>query len=115
MKAVVEGRQVQCQRGGKEIHAADVAKAVGVLLKAPTKTITGETFNCYDLYVSEWDVAHLAKHIAGSPSTITGQPTQPRHEIVTEKLRRLGMKFGGRRLVEETVGQLVEAASGQEA
>jgi hypothetical protein len=110
VKAVVEGRQVRCQRGGKEVHAADVAKAVGVLLAAPPDAITGEAFNCYDLYVSEWDVAHLTKQVTGSASTLTGQPTQPKHEIVTDKLRRLGMEFGGRRLLEQTIGQLVEAA-----
>src|SRR5688500_8548571 len=61
VKAVVNGEAVACQRGGKEVHAADVAKAVELLLNAPVSQIAGETFNCYDRYVSEWDVAQLAK------------------------------------------------------
>ena len=34
VSAVVRGETVRCSRGGKEVHAADVAKAVGVLLAA---------------------------------------------------------------------------------
>jgi hypothetical protein len=86
-----------------------VAKAVSVLLAAPSEAIVGEAFNCCDRYVSEWEVAHLAKHMARSSSTIRGQQAQPKHEIVTQKLRRLGMEFGGAPLLEQTIGQLVEA------
>ena len=93
------------------MHAADVAKAVGLLLNAPANKITGEAFNCYDQYISEWDVAHLANQISGSPSQITGQQTSPKNQIITEKLRSLGMTFGGRPLLESTVRQLVEAAA----
>jgi nucleoside-diphosphate-sugar epimerase len=109
VKAVVHGEAVTCQRGGKEVHAADVAKAVELLLNAPTSSIAGEAFNCYDRYVSEWDVAHLAKQMSGSKSDIGGQQTSPKNQIVTEKLRSLGMTFGGQQLLEGTVRQLVEA------
>jgi nucleoside-diphosphate-sugar epimerase len=34
VKTVVNGKAVTCQRGGKEVHAADVAKAVELLLNA---------------------------------------------------------------------------------
>jgi hypothetical protein len=37
-------------------------------------------------------------------------PSSPKHEIVTEKLRRLGMTFGGQPLLVETIRQLLEAA-----
>ena len=96
-----------CQRGGKEVHAADVAKAVHILLSADG--IAGEAYNCYDLYVSEWDVAHLAKEIAASSSEIHGNQTAPKHQIVTEKLRHLGMEFGGRAHLEQTIRELVSA------
>jgi len=109
VRAVVQQRPVTCHRGGKEVHAADVAKAVELLLKAPASQITGEAFNCYDQYVSECDVAHLAKDISGSPVEIRGEPTSAKHQIVTQKLRSLGMEFGGRQLLEETVRELVEA------
>ena len=109
VKAVVNGEAVTCQRGGKEVHAADVANAVLLLLNARAVAIAGEAFNCYDRYVSEWDVAQLVKQISGSKSDISGQQTSPKNQIVTEKLRSLGMTFGGQQLLEATVRQLVEA------
>ena len=91
------------------MHAADVAKAAALLLTAPVKSITGEAFNCYDRYISKWDVAHLAREISGSGSEIRGTQTSPKHQIRTEKLRRLGMEFGGADLLRQTVQQLVSA------
>jgi len=106
VSAVVRGQPVQCSRGGKEVHAADVAKAVGILLTA--KGIAGEAFNCYDRYVSELDVATLAKGLSGSTSQIVGDPIQPKHQIVTDKIGALGMEFGGDALLKETVAELVD-------
>jgi nucleoside-diphosphate-sugar epimerase len=111
VQAVVRGEPVQCRRGGKEVHAADVAKAIGILLSADPSAITGEAFNCYDTYVSEWDVATLAKSFSKSASVVSGGPTIPKNQIATEKIRGLGMAFGGRALLEATVEQLVKAAS----
>jgi nucleoside-diphosphate-sugar epimerase len=105
--AVVNGEPVTCHRGGKEVHAADVAKAIGILLKADR--IAGEAFNCYDRYVSEYDVATLAKRIAGSDSQIKGSQTKPKHQIETSKIRALGMEFGGDALLEKTVKEMVQA------
>jgi nucleoside-diphosphate-sugar epimerase len=104
--AVVRGETVQCSRGGKEVHAADVAKAAGILLTA--EGIAGEAFNCYDRYVSELDVATLAKELSGSTSQIVGDPMQPKHQIVTDKIRALGMQFGGDELLRQTVAEMVK-------
>ena len=108
VSAVVRGETVQCSRGGKEVHAADVAKAAGILLTADG--IAGEAFNCYDRYVSELDVATLAKELSGSTSQIVGEPMQPKHQIVTDKIRALGMQFGGAELLRRTVAELVDDA-----
>ena len=110
VRRVVAGQPVECRRGGKEVHAADVARAVELLLAAPAETIAGEAFNCYDIYISEWDVAALAKDCSGAKTVIGGAQTRPKHQIETEKLRRLGMTFGGQELLRRTVEQLVEAA-----
>jgi nucleoside-diphosphate-sugar epimerase len=107
---VTRGEAVTCQRGGKEVHAADVAKAAGILLKSDN--VAGEAFNCYDRYVSQYDVANLARRISGSRSEIAGGQTQPKHQIETGKIRALGMEFGGDRLLEATVAELVRAANG---
>jgi nucleoside-diphosphate-sugar epimerase len=106
VSAVVHGETVQCSRGGKEVHAADVAKAVGILLTADG--IAGEAFNCYDRYVSEFDVAQLAKELSGSASEIVGEPKQPKHQIITDWIRTIGMQFGGDELLKQTVAELVE-------
>ncbi len=112
VRSVASGEPVECRRGGKEVHAADVARAVEILLLAPD--IAGEVYNCYDRYVSDYEVASIAKRLSGSPSEIRGQPATPKHQIVTEKLRRLGMLFGGEPLLEQTIGQLLAAVAAQE-
>jgi len=104
---VVAGRPVRCERGGKEVHAADVARAASILLRA--EGIAGEAYNCCDRYISEYEVATLAREIAGSSSAIEGEPKSPKHQIVTDKLQALGMRFGGRELLEQTVQELVAA------
>ncbi len=107
VRAVVRGEQVECRGGGKEVHAADVARAVALLLRSDG--IQGEAYACYDRYVSRYEVATLAREISGSAATILGEPSEPKHQIVTEKLRGLGMQFGGERLLRETITELVEA------
>ena len=110
IQSVVQGKQVNCQRGGKEVHAADVAKAIRICLDAEAQAITGQAFNCYDRYISELDVATLAKELSGSDSIILGEPKQPRNQIETGKIRNLGMQFGGDSLFQQTVGELIAAA-----
>jgi len=110
VSAVVKGETVQCSKGGKEVHAADVAKAAGILLTAAG--ISGEAYNCYDRYVSDLEVATIAKELSGSKSQILGEPKQPKHQIVTKKIRGLGMEFGGDELLRRTIAELVNAVRG---
>jgi nucleoside-diphosphate-sugar epimerase len=106
---VVRGEPIESARGGKEVHAADVARAVALLLTADTRAISGQAFNCYDLYVAEEHVARIAKELTGSRSTIANLNRGPKHQIETRKLRDLGMTFGGEMLLRRTVEELVEA------
>jgi nucleoside-diphosphate-sugar epimerase len=103
---VVEGRPVHCKGGGKEVHASDVAKAAGILLDAAEAKITGQVFNCCDRYVSQLEVANLARESSGSTSVIEGQVPTPKHTISTDKLRSLGMQFGGKALLQQTIREL---------
>lgn len=41
-------------------------------------------------------------------AVVRGNQTTPKNQIVTDKLRRLGMLFGGRPLLRRTVEQLVD-------
>lgn len=104
---VVAGEPVRSVRGGKEVHAADVAKAVTLLLRA--EDIAGQAYNCYDRYVAEQDVAEIAKRLTGSRSTIEDIKRAPKHQIETGKLRALGMEFGGQARLESYVEELVAA------
>ena len=108
VSAVVRGEEIRCRGGGKEVHASDVAKAVHILLVA--NGIAGEAYNCYDRYISQYEVATIAKRMSQSSSKIIGQPTSPKNQIITAKLRALGMEFGGQALLEKTIFSLVGAA-----
>ena len=107
--AAVARGDVECRRGGKEVHAADVARAAALLLGA--EPVAGEAYNCYDRYISEFEVATLARELAGSRSAIQGEAPTPRHQIVTTKLQALGMRFGGLALLKQTIAEMIEAAT----
>lgn len=106
---VMAGRSIESNHGGKEVHAADVARTVGILLDADPAAITGESFNCYDMYVTEQTVAAIAGQLTGNTSTITPDNQGPKHQIDTGKIQALGMQFGGRPLLERYVAQLTGA------
>lgn len=106
---VVRGERIDTPRGGKEVHAADVARAAELLLSVEAQRIAGQSFNCYDLYVAEEHVARIAKELSGSASTISDSNRGPKNQIDTTKIRALGMTFGGEPLLRRTIGQLVEA------
>ena len=106
---VLRGEPIETAKGGKEVHAADVARATDLLLRADAKAIAGQAFNCYDRYIAEQEVARIAKELTGSNSTIADLNRGPKNQIVTDKIRRLGMAFGGEALLRKTVGDLVEA------
>lgn len=106
---VVRGEPISTAHGGKEVHAADVARAVGVLLNAEPKRIAGQAFNCYDRYIAEQEVARIAKELTGSASAVADLNRGPKNQIVTAKLRELGMTFGGESLLRQTVAELVAA------
>ncbi len=108
VKSVAEGKTDRVTpQGGKEVHAADVAKAVGILLKADG--VAGQAYNCYDRYISQEEVADIAARLSGRDVTIAQTNTGPKHQIDTSKIRKLGMEFGGPKLLKSTVAQLLSA------
>jgi nucleoside-diphosphate-sugar epimerase len=106
---VLRGEQVESARGGKEVHALDVARAVQVLLFADAQRVAGQSFNCYDRYISEEQVARIAKELAGSDNAISDLNRGPKHQIDTAKIRAFGMTFGGEALLRRTVQELIHA------
>ena len=105
---VVAGRAVQPTGGGKEVHVSDVVKAIRLLLHAPVESITGEAFSCCDSFYSHYDVATLAKRIAGSAGEVMGSQKSPKHLIETKKIKSLGMKFSGIPVFERTVTDICQ-------
>jgi nucleoside-diphosphate-sugar epimerase len=106
---VLGGEPIESARGGKEVHALDVARAVALLLQAEAKAVAGQAFNCYDRYVAEQEVARIARELSGSASAIADVNRGPKHQIATGKIRALGMTFGGEPLLRQTVAELVKA------
>jgi nucleoside-diphosphate-sugar epimerase len=106
---VLRGEPISSAKGGKEVHAVDVARAVELVLSADAKLIAGQSFNCYDMYVAEQAVARIAKQLTGSRSEIADLNKGPKNQIETRKLKGLGMTFGGEGLLKQTVRELVEA------
>ncbi len=108
VKSVAEGKTDRVtSQGGKEVHAADVAKAVSILLQA--EGVAGQAYNCYDRYISHEEVADVTAKLSGGNVTIARTNPGPKHQIDTSKIRNLGMTFGGEGLLERTVGELLNS------
>jgi len=110
VRQVCAGQDVDATGGSKSVHAADVAKAAALLIKQDD-SVSGEAFNCCDRMISEFEVASVAKEIAGSSARIAGPAKQSRNQIDTSKIASLGMRFGGDALLRETVTALVRRAT----
>lgn len=106
IRRVKKGGRISVAKGGKEVNAADVAKAISLLLKADN--IAGQAYNCYDMYIADQDVALIAADIINSNCIIEDVNKGPKNQIDTQKIRSLGMTFGGKELLKKTVEEIVE-------
>lgn len=110
IKEVRNGNDVHVTGGSKTVHASDVAKAALLLLEQ-NELRSGETFNCCDRMISEYEVAEIAKRLCKSTSKITGLKKEAKHQINTDKLQAVGMQFGGTELLEATIAELLDGSS----
>jgi nucleoside-diphosphate-sugar epimerase len=107
--AIADGRPWADPRGGTEVHGADLARAVWLLLTAPA--VAGGVFNCSDLYVTSREVALIVQRLTGARGPLPDPPAAlPTHVMAAGRLRGLGWRPGGQGRLERTVGELVEAA-----
>ena len=104
--AVARGEAVDCRKGAKVVHAADVARAA-LLLLTTAEPIAGEVYHCVDRFTTEREVAEVAQSIAGTSGPIAGDTPSNRHPITSAKLLACGMNFGGESLLRTTVAALV--------
>ncbi len=110
VSAVARSETVECRGGGKQVHAADVARAASLLVHTDAERVSGEAFNCVDMHVSEHDVALRARGLAGAHGEIRGEPKHGKHRIETDKLRALGFEFGGLPLLDKTLREMIGVA-----
>lgn len=110
--AVLRGEPVE-PRAGTEVHGRDVAEAVWRLLRADPEAVAGRAFNCSDIVVSTRDIVALAHGLAGVEGPLPASAPAPAGIMRCDGLARLGVRFGGRALLEKTVAELVEAARRQ--
>lgn len=108
VRAVLAERPWLTPRAGTEVHGADVARAVLLLLRADG--VAGRAFNCGDLAISDRDVAIIVQELAGVRGPLPEERRVPAEKVMDcGALARLGMRFGGRPLLEATVAELVRA------
>ncbi len=90
-------------RTGTEVHGADLAAAVRLLLTARAGSVAGATFNISDVVVSHRAVTRLA----GGALAPASPP--PAGVMATDELQALGWRPRGWPGVVAAVGQLVDA------
>lgn len=101
--AFLDGRKI-APRVATEVHGRDVAQAVALMLASPAETISGRTFNVSDILLDRADLLAIVRSVAGSD-----RPLPPRADASTlnamdcARLKALGWRPGGRRLLEQTV------------
>ena len=98
-------------RVGTEVHGADVARAIMVLLQAPAEIVAGRAFNCSDLAVSTRDIAGHVARLTGRDVPLPPASDMGELAIMScDGLAALGMRFSGQRLLEQTIGELIGLA-----
>lgn len=108
VRTTLAGEAWPGRHGGGEVHGADVARAVLLLLDAPD--LAGRVFNCADLYLTDRDIAASVQRLAGVDGPLPEPPSSPpRNLMVCRALAELRFRFGGRPLLERTLAELIEA------
>jgi len=109
LAGILAGEAVRPVRAGTEVHGADVARAILLLLAAPAEEVAGRAFNCSDLWVTTRDLAEIANRLTGQALPLPAASQALPHEAMeTAALRRLGARFGGRPLLEATIADMIE-------
>ena len=89
------GSPVECRRGGKEVHAADVARAVDLLLRADPRRSPARRSTATTATSRNMKSRRSPGGSRQSDAEIRGEATSPKNQIVTAKLDALGMTYGG--------------------
>ena len=71
--------------------------------------IAGEAYNCYVMNIAIQDVAAMAQKVTGNARTIEYLNKGPKNQIITKKIRNLGLRFSGDEALERTVRELLKS------
>jgi UDP-glucose 4-epimerase len=105
----LRGKSVPPRAGG-EVHGRDVAESAWRLLRADPALVAGRAFNCSDIVVSTRDIVAAVQRLAGVSGPLPEAAPEPTGLLSSGGLVALGVRFGGHRLFEATIAELVEAA-----
>ena len=112
-RAIASGAALPPARLGTEVHGADVAYAVWLLLTSPGEAVAGRAFNCADLMVDTREVmARLAQQLHRPARLPEPARNRVRHPMRTTALQALGWKPGGEERLERTILELAESVLG---
>jgi len=96
-------------RGGTEVHGADVARVIWMLLQQSSPG--ADIVHLSDLYVTERDIVQLVRHFANKPGPLPANTNiTPQNVLVCRRIAELGIPLGGQPLLEATIEGLVKAA-----
>jgi len=108
IQAVLHDKPITSNRGGTEVHGADVATVIATLLTRPT--LDREVLHLSDLYVTTREIVRLARHFAQRPGDLPPDSPPATNVMQSRYLASLGIKLGGQPLLEKTIADLVQAA-----
>ena len=95
-----------------EVHGADVASAVLVLLQEHTEKVNGLAFNCSDVLVSDRYLVQLCQSLRrGLPAELNQTQLQPPINVMgTEGLEKLGWTRGGEKSLHQSLQEIIEVS-----
>ncbi len=95
-------------RVATEVHGEDLARLIWVLLNK--HSIAGEVYNCSDLVVSDVDIVTLVQQMTGvsGPLPDVGRSISS-GVMACQACEKINFTFGGMRLLEKSINELVTA------
>lgn len=114
VQGVLRGEGGLPSRAGTEVHGADVAAAVRLLLTRPETDVAGRIFNCSDLYLSTREIAQIVQNLSGARGPLPAPCHDRDYPVMNaDRLKQLGLRFGGRQRLEKTLADIIVRLEGE--
>ena len=106
---VLAGTPVTTGRTATEVHGADVARAVEILLSAPAARIRGLAFNCSDITLSTRELVQRVAELAQVSAELPPVSAPVLNPMSCDRLRALGWRPGGEERLHAALLELIAA------